>query len=32
MIHDEAFYTILEAKFARIISAISELHNISLEE
>ena len=32
MIHDEAFHTILEAKFARIISAISELHNISLEE
>lgn len=32
MKHDEAFHTILEAKYARIISAISELHNISLEE
>ena len=32
MIHDEAYYTILEAKYARIIGALSELHNISLEE
>lgn len=32
MIHDEAFHTILEAKYARIISTISELHHISLEE
>lgn len=32
MKHDEAYYTILEAKYARIINAISELHSISLEE
>ena len=32
MIRDEAFHAILEAKYARIISAISELHGVSLEE
>lgn len=31
MNHDEAFHTILEAKYARIISAISEMHGISIE-
>lgn len=30
--HDEAFHTILEAKYARIISEISNLHSISIEE
>ena len=30
--HDEAFHAILEAKYARIISEISEMHNVSLEE
>lgn len=29
---DEAFYTILEAKYARIISEISEMYRVSLEE
>lgn len=32
MIRDEAYYTVLEAKYARIIEAISELHSVSLEE
>lgn len=32
MTHDEAFHTILEAKYARIIEAISKLHNVSFEE
>lgn len=32
MIHDEAFHAILEAKYARIICALSEMHDISLEE
>ena len=32
MIRDDAFYAILEAKYARIIAAISELHGVSLEE
>lgn len=32
MIHDEAFHTILEAKYARIVSEISEMHHVSLEE
>lgn len=32
MTHDEAFHTILEAKYARIIEAISQLHNVSFEE
>lgn len=31
MNHDETFHTILEAKYARIISAISEIHGISIE-
>ena len=30
--HDEAFYAILEAKYARIINEISEMHSVSLEE
>lgn len=30
--HDEAFHAILEAKYARIISSISEMHDVSLEE
>ncbi len=29
MMRDEAFHAILEAKYARIISAISELHDVS---
>ena len=32
MIRDEAFYAILEAKYARIIEAMSQLHDMSLEE
>lgn len=32
MNHDEAFHTILEAKFARIISEISDMHHVSLDE
>lgn len=32
MTHDEAFHSILEAKYARIIEAISQLHNVSFEE
>ena len=32
MIHDEAFHAILEAKYARIIEAMSQQHNVSLEE
>lgn len=32
MTHDDAFHTILEAKYARIIEAISQLHNVSFEE
>ena len=31
-IHDEAFHAILEAKYARIINEISEMHSVSLEE
>lgn len=31
MNHDEAFHTILEAKYARIISAISEMHGIPID-
>ena len=31
-VHDEAFHAILDAKYARIISAISELHGIPLED
>ena len=30
--HDEAFHAILEAKYARIINEISQMHNVSLEE
>ena len=30
--HDEAYYAILEAKYARIITEISEMHSVSLEE
>lgn len=30
--HDEAYHAILEAKYARIITEISEMHNVSLEE
>lgn len=32
MMHDEAFHTILEAKYARIIEAMSQLHDVPLEE
>ena len=32
MIRVDAFYAILEAKYARIIAAISELYGVSLEE
>lgn len=32
MTRDESYYTVLEAKYARIIEAISELHAVSLEE
>ena len=31
-IHDEAFHAILEAKYARIINEISEMHSASIEE
>ena len=30
--HDEAFHAILEAKYARIINEISQMHGVSLEE
>lgn len=30
--HDEAFHAILEAKYARIITEISQMHNVRLEE
>lgn len=32
IIHDEAFHSILEAKYARIINEISQMHSVSLEE
>lgn len=32
MTHDEAFHAILEAKYARIIEAMSLQHEVSLEE
>ena len=32
MMHNEARHVILEAKYARIIRAISELHGVSYEE
>ena len=31
-IHDEAYHAILEAKYARIINEISQLHSVSLED
>lgn len=30
--HDEGYYAILDAKYARIIEAISSLHQISLDD
>ena len=30
--HDEAYHAILEAKYARIINEISQMHSVSLEE
>ena len=30
--HDEGFHAILEAKYARIINEISQMHGVSLEE
>lgn len=30
--HDEAFHAILEAKYARIIAEISELHDVSIDK
>ena len=30
--HDEAFHAILEAKYARVINCISEMHSVSIEE
>lgn len=32
MTRDEAYYAVLEAKYARIIQAISELHSVSLDD
>ena len=32
MMHNEAYHAILEAKYARIIGAISELHGVTFEE
>ena len=32
MMRDEAFHAILEAKYARIIEAMSQQHDVSLEE
>lgn len=29
---DEAYHAILEAKYARVITEISQMHNVSLEE
>ena len=31
-IHDEAYHAILEAKYARIINEISQMHSVSLED
>lgn len=31
-LHDEAYHTILEAKYARIINEISEMYNVSIED
>lgn len=30
--HDEAYHAILEAKYSRIISEISEMHNIPVDQ
>ena len=30
--HDDGYYAILDAKYARIIKAISQMHHISLNE
>lgn len=30
--HDEAYHAILEAKYARVINEISEMHSVSLED
>lgn len=30
--HDEGYYAILDAKYARIIEAISKMHHIPLED
>ena len=30
--HDDAYHAILEAKYARIIDAMAEMHGLSLEE
>ena len=32
ILHDEGWHAILEAKFARIISEISEMDNVSLDD
>ena len=32
IVRDEARHAILEAKYARIISEISEMHNVTLEQ
>lgn len=32
ILHDEGWHAILEAKFARIISEISEMYNVSLDD
>ena len=31
-VHDDSFHAILEAKYARIIKEISEMHDITLKE
>ena len=30
--HDEGYYAIIDAKYARIIEAISQMHHISLDD
>lgn len=32
VLHDEGWHAILEAKFARIISEISKIYNVSLDD
>lgn len=32
ILHDEGWHAILEAKFARIISEISKMYNVSLDD